>query len=60
MPVYNYKCKYCDNQFEAEQPINEDPLIDCYKCDCDGLYRVIGSVGVSFKGNGFYSTDNKK
>lgn len=58
MPTYSYKCTICDNRFEARQRFSDDPLTQCPKCQ--GLVRrVISSVGVVFKGSGFYVTDNR-
>lgn len=36
----------------------DDPLTECPKCDGD-VRRVVTSVGVVFKGSGFYVTDNR-
>jgi len=58
MPVYEYKCKACGYRFEAEQSISEDPLTECPKCGGE-IFRLIGSVGVQFKGGGFYINDSK-
>ena len=60
MPVYEYKCDDCGNIFEAEQRMIEDPLTDCPNCEDGKVNRVIGrSVGIAFKGSGFYVNDNK-
>ncbi|MFC1770498.1 FmdB family zinc ribbon protein [Candidatus Margulisiibacteriota bacterium] len=58
MPTYEYKCNKCNHRFEALQTMKEDPLIECPKCDGE-IKRLIGrNVFVSFKGPGFYVTDN--
>ena len=58
MPTYQYKCRNCEDVFEIEQRIVEDPLTECQKCKGAFLYRVIGkNVGVQFKGSGFYIND---
>lgn len=36
----------------------DDPLTDCPVCG-GGVRRVVSSVGVVFKGSGFYVTDNR-
>ena len=59
MPTYVYKCAHCGHMFEARQRMSEDPLSDCPRCDEDALRRVINSVGIVFKGSGFYVTDNR-
>jgi putative FmdB family regulatory protein len=58
MPLYTYRCYDCDHVFETRQRMSDDPLTDCP--DCFGeVRRVINSVGVVFKGNGFYITDSR-
>jgi predicted nucleic acid-binding Zn ribbon protein len=39
--------------------MSEDPLTDCPACGQPQLRKVVNSVGVVFKGNGFYVTDNR-
>jgi putative FmdB family regulatory protein len=58
MPTYLYKCTECDHRFEHAQGFHDDPLEICP--DCGGVVRrVIGNVGVAFKGSGFYRTDSR-
>jgi predicted nucleic acid-binding Zn ribbon protein len=38
--------------------MSDPPLADCPACD-GSVRRVINSVGVVFKGSGFYITDNR-
>lgn len=58
MPLYVYKCKNCEHQFEVRQRFSDDTLTDCPECQGQ-LYRVINPVGVVFKGSGFYVTDSR-
>ena len=64
MPIYEYKCKKCGQEFEIEQRITADPLTECPDESCKGeIFRKISkNVGLMFKGSGFYLTDyaNKK
>jgi putative FmdB family regulatory protein len=46
--------------FEANQRMSDNPLRECPSCGQDELRRVINSVGVVFKGPGFYVTDSRK
>lgn len=56
VPVYAYRCQGCGVEFDIHQSFSDDPLTVCE--DCGGeLRKLLGSVGVSFKGSGFYSTD---
>lgn len=57
MPTYTYRCAEC-GEFDWIHPINT--MIDnCPKCGSLEISKVFGKVGISFKGSGFYSTDNK-
>jgi putative FmdB family regulatory protein len=58
MPLYTYRCYDCDHVFETRQRMSDDPLANCPVCPGE-VRRVINSVGVVFKGNGFYITDNR-
>ena len=56
MPTYQYACTECGHRFEAVQSITDDSLATCPVCSGQ-LRKVYGSVGVVFKGSGFYNTD---
>lgn len=58
MPKYEYACKVCADQFEVTQGFTDDPLIVCAKCGGE-LRKVFGSIGITFKGSGFYRNDSK-
>ena len=58
MPTYAYACTVCDHRFEAVQSFSDDALTVCPECD-GRLRKVFGSVGVVFKGSGFYRTDSR-
>ena len=59
MPTYTYRCKECDHQFDQRQSFSDDPLTVCPSCGAEnGLRKVVNSVGIVFKGSGFYVTDN--
>ena len=58
MPTYVYACKNCDHRFEQYQSFSEDSLRTCPECTQDALRKVFDSVGIVFKGPGFYSTDS--
>jgi len=59
MPIYAYRCESCGVQFERHQSYTDEPLKRCPECNKNSLRKVIGPVGVVFKGSGFYSTDNR-
>ena len=58
MPTYRYRCKECDHEFEVRQRMSDDPLTECPVCG-GPVRRVVGTVGIVFKGSGFYVTDNR-
>lgn len=59
MPTYSYACTECSNRFDAVQAFSDDALTTCPKCS-GRLRKLFGSVGVVFKGSGFYRTDNRE
>ena len=59
MPIYAYRCESCGVQFERHQSFNDPELKRCPECNKNTLHRVIGPVGVVFKGSGFYATDHR-
>lgn len=56
VPTYVYACKTCGHQFEQYQSFSDDALTVCPQCE-GALRKVFNSVGIVFKGTGFYSTD---
>lgn len=59
MPTYEYRCRECGHELEAVQAFTEDALTTCPACGAESLRKVFGSVGISFKGSGFYKTDSR-
>ena len=59
MPTYQYACTECGHRFEAVQSFTDDALTDCPQCT-GRLRKVFNSVGVVFKGSGFYRTDSRE
>jgi len=59
MPTYQYVCGQCDVPLEAVQSFSDDALTTCPECKADALKKVYGSVGVVFKGSGFYRNDSR-
>jgi putative FmdB family regulatory protein len=58
MPLYTYRCIENDHEFQVRQRMVDDPLTECAVCG-GPVRRVVSSVGVVFKGSGFYVTDNR-
>jgi putative FmdB family regulatory protein len=58
VPTYQYACTACGNQLEAVQSFSDEPLTECPAC-AGRLRKVFSTVGVVFKGSGFYRTDSR-
>ena len=58
MPTYQYACTACGHRFEAVQSFSDASLTDCPEC-AGRLRKVFSSVGIVFKGSGFYRTDSR-
>jgi putative FmdB family regulatory protein len=59
MPIYEYVCDDCGFGFERLQSFHDEPLNTCPECG-GSVRRVITSVGVIFKGSGWYITDSRR
>ncbi|WP_083869274.1 FmdB family zinc ribbon protein [Nocardia niigatensis] len=58
MPTYSYACTECDNKFDIVQSFSDDALTTCNQCN-GKLRKLFNSVGIVFKGSGFYRTDSR-
>ena len=59
MPTYQYRCQSCREEFEVRQSFTDGALTNCPDSDCGGsVNKVFSSVGISFKGDGFYKNDH--
>ncbi|MDT0275746.1 FmdB family zinc ribbon protein [Blastococcus goldschmidtiae] len=61
MPTYQYACTNPEgkHEFEVVQSFTDAALTECRECGAP-VRKVYGSVGVVFKGSGFYRTDSRK
>lgn len=57
VPTYQYACNACGHAFEALQSFSDAPLTQCPECKGE-VRKVFSTVGVVFKGSGFYKTDS--
>lgn len=58
MPIYEYVCTRCDHRFERLQPVGSPPE-PCPRCG-GATRRLLGTVGLVFRGSGFYTTDYRR
>ena len=61
MPTYQYACKEtaCGHRFEAVQSFSDEPIAVCPVCEGQ-VRKVFSTVGIVFKGSGFYRTDSRE
>ena len=61
MPTYQYVCTRPEekHEFEVVQSFSDPAVANCPEC-ASPVRKVYGSVGVVFKGSGFYRTDSRK
>jgi putative FmdB family regulatory protein len=59
VPTYQYVCTACDEPLEAVQAFSDPALTECPSCG-GRLRKVFSSVGIVFKGSGFYRTDSRE
>ena len=58
MPKYEYSCKSCGEHLEVVQKFTDAPLTECPVCG-GPLRKVFSAPAITFKGSGFYRTDNR-
>ncbi|GAB4535043.1 MAG: hypothetical protein Fur0020_02120 [Thermodesulfovibrionia bacterium] len=56
MPIYEYRCTRCNEEFEVTQRITDEPLSICELCGGQ-LKRLITNTSFVLKGSGWYKTD---
>lgn len=59
MPIYEYRCMKCNNEFEAMQKFSDAPLGKCPTCG-GRAKRLISRSSFQLKGSGWYLTDYAK
>ena len=58
MPTYAYACSECDHRFEVRQSFSDAALSECPQCS-GSVRKLFNTVGIVFKGSGFYRTDSR-
>ena len=56
MPIYEYRCSKCGNEFEEWQKITDPPTQECNRCGGKAS-RLISPSTFILKGTGWYVTD---
>jgi putative FmdB family regulatory protein len=58
VPTYSYACTACDHRFDTVQAFTDPSLTECPECS-GRLRKLFSSVGIVFKGSGFYRNDSR-
>ncbi len=53
MPVYEYQCRACNQEFEYQQRMSDPDKTTCEMCGGD-LDRLISRTAFALKGSGWY------
>ncbi len=56
MPIYEFRCKKCNDQIEVFQKLSDKPPTRCRKCG-GRMEKQFSRTSVQFKGSGWYVTD---
>ncbi|RME40832.1 MAG: zinc ribbon domain-containing protein [Deltaproteobacteria bacterium] len=54
MPLYEYRCDSCGNEFEVRQKFSDAPLTECKSCG-GPVRKLISRSGFALKGGGWYA-----
>jgi putative FmdB family regulatory protein len=60
VPIYEFICQSCGNEFEHIQSFSDSSVPACVKCHSTNVVRRMGRPAIHFKGSGWYITDSKK
>lgn len=59
MPTYEYYCTNGHEYLEVRSIHADQIRTECAECGLQLIQRI-GSLGITFKGSGFYATDKKE
>lgn len=57
MPLYEYRCDACQEEFERLIRPGDDEPDDCPSCGESDIERLISNTNFQLKGSGWYETD---
>lgn len=60
MPIYEFVCQSCGNEFEQIRSFSDNSVPTCSVCRSEQVVRRMGRPAIHFKGSGWYITDSKK
>lgn len=59
MPIYEFKCEHCQQEFEHLQKVSDQSRPPCPNCHSLNVGRLVSAPGFQLKGSGWYVTDFK-
>lgn len=59
MPIYEFVCLACGNEFERIQSFSNTTTPHCPNCQSVQVQRKLSPPAIHFKGSGWYVTDSK-
>ncbi len=60
VPIYEFVCQSCANEFEHIQSFSDSRMPVCPQCQSVQVVRRMGRPAIHFKGSGWYINDSKK
>lgn len=59
MPIYEFMCQACGNEFEKIQSFSDTTVPVCPSCQSTQVQRRMSRPAIHFKGSGWYINDSK-
>ncbi|MBV7330263.1 zinc ribbon domain-containing protein [Chloroflexi bacterium TSY] len=60
MPLYEFICHNCENEFEKIVAFSDTGTPGCPFCQSSNVQRKLGMPAIHFKGSGWYINDSKE
>ena len=59
MPIYDYRCDHCGQEFSRQQRFGDEPVSSCPNCG-KRPRKLMSKPAIVFKGSGWHVTDYRK